>query len=119
MAADEGETWVDWIIRTMQVAIAAMQKAKVVDWVHEARRRKWMWAGHVARRTDGRWTRRMMDWRPAGFRAVCRPGSRWEDSLVQFTADVGAENWREVAKDRRAWEELGEKYAKGMSTVAG
>ena len=77
----------------------------------------------------------MMDWRPAGFRAVGRPESRWEDSLVQFTAEVGVANWREVvkdrrktggaanwievAKDRRAWEELGEKYAKGMSTVAG
>ena len=59
----------------------------------------------------------MMDWRPAGSRAVGRPESRWEDSLVRFTAAIGAANWKEVAKDRRAWEEVGEMYAKGSSEV--
>ncbi|CAG9103151.1 unnamed protein product [Plutella xylostella] len=25
---------------------------------------KWQWAGHIARRTDGRWSRRVLKWRP-------------------------------------------------------
>ena len=106
----EEETWVDWIIRVTKVARVAMEKAKVADWVREQKLRKWRWAGHVARRRDGRWTRRMLDWDPkGGSRRVGRPLARWEDSLVEFAKTTG-EDWRKLAEDRVLWSSLEADY---------
>ena len=71
----EEETWVEWMIRTARAASCAMQKANVPDWVQEQKRRKWRWAGHVARRTDMRWSTFMLGWVPVkrGARPVGRP----------------------------------------------
>ena len=100
------------MVRTAQVATALLRRAKVVDWVEEQRRRKWRWAGHVARRDDGRWTARMLDWAPAArLRRVGRPTLRWEDSIANFAKDAGI-NWREKAQDRGEWEELEPIYVK-------
>ncbi|GJQ77305.1 hypothetical protein Trydic_g20725 [Trypoxylus dichotomus] len=42
---------------------------------------KWNWAGHVARLTDGRWTKRILQWRPRSeayrSRGRCEK-SRWK-----------------------------------------
>ena len=89
-----------------------LQRANVVDWVEEQRRRKRRWAGHVARRDDGRWTARMLDWAPvARSRRVGRPMLRWEDTIAEFAREIGI-NWREKAQDRRAWEELESRFVK-------
>ena len=82
----EEETWVEWMIRTAEVAACAMQKAKIPDWVQEQRRRKWRWAGHVVRRRDLRWSTRILFWAPLKrkSRPVGRPADRSEDSLNRF-----------------------------------
>ena len=48
------EDYVDWIKRATEMAEGAAKKARVTDWVTEQARRKFLWAGHVARREDGR-----------------------------------------------------------------
>ena len=103
----EEETWVEWMIRTAEVAACAMQKAKIPDWVQEQRRRKWRWAGHVVRRRDMRWSTRMLFWEPLqrGSRPVGRPAARWEDSLNRFARDRNFK-WTKLAEDRGAWQEL-------------
>jgi len=53
--SDKLESWVDWIQRVTEEALAAMTRAGVPDWIEEQQRRKWRWAGHVCRRDDGRW----------------------------------------------------------------
>ena len=56
------------------------------------------------RRTDGRWTTRMVNWIPhGGERGPGRPATRWEDSLDSFAKSRGFK-WQEVARDRRAWD---------------
>ena len=60
------ESWVDWKRRVTHYALEAMDKVSVPDWAEEQRRRKWRWCGHVARRTDGRWTKRVLEWQPSG-----------------------------------------------------
>ncbi|CAH2235105.1 jg7514 [Pararge aegeria aegeria] len=43
---------------------------------------KWQWAGHIARRTDGRWGLKVLEWRPrTGKRSVGRPQTRWTDDI--------------------------------------
>jgi len=36
----------------------------VVDAVEKIATLKWNWAGHIARRTDDRWTKKILEWRP-------------------------------------------------------
>ena len=106
------ETWIEWVKRTTREAEGAGRKANVVDWVEEQRRRKWRWAGHVARRADLRWSKAMLDWEPvAGERRWGRPITRWEDSLVRFAKSQGVD-WRQCAQDRERWSSLEEEFAR-------
>ena len=42
----------------------------------------WRWAGHVARREDNRWNKRLTDWTPReGKRDRIRPDRRWRDEI--------------------------------------
>ena len=50
----EEESYLEWLKRATGIAEHVAVKAGVEDWVKQQRRRKWSWAGHVARRTDGR-----------------------------------------------------------------
>ena len=100
---EEEESWVDWITRATHLAADAARKAGVVDWVEEQRRRKWRWAGHVARREDGRWSRSILDWEPVGGRRSWgRPVLRWEDPLSKFAKSKDV-NWHRAAQDRGQW----------------
>eukprot|EP00973_Karenia_brevis_P083001 11508050-Karenia_brevis.AAC.1 len=71
------------------------QKLGLDDWVTAARRRKWRWAGHVARRSDGRWSTSLVSWVPEnGHRRRGHPRKRWSDDLKAFFiwahADMGS-----------------------------
>ncbi|CAH2227233.1 jg23093 [Pararge aegeria aegeria] len=58
------------------------RRTKVTDTAQRISKLKWQWAGHVCRRTDGRWGRRVLEWRPRiGKRSVGRPPARWTDDL--------------------------------------
>ena len=102
-ATEYEEGWVEWQKRTARCIDAAMASGKIINWVREQRRRKWTWAGHILRRTDGRWTTRMVNWIPhGGERGPGRPPTRWEDSLDSFAKSRGFK-WQDVAREHRAW----------------
>lgn len=79
----------------------------VRDAVEEILVLKWNWAGHVARMKDGRWTKKILDWRPRfeAFRSRGRPPSRWSDDIKRL-----AGNWTQVAQDRKRWQNLREAF---------
>jgi hypothetical protein len=53
------------------------QRTKVTDIAHRIRMLKWQWAGHVNRRTDNRWGKRVLEWKlRLGKRSVGRPQAR-------------------------------------------
>eukprot|EP00973_Karenia_brevis_P050564 7019286-Karenia_brevis.AAC.1 len=60
----QSESWVDWLQRSAEECKKAMDAYNVVNWAEEAYKRKFRWAGHVARRADGRWTRKVLQWCP-------------------------------------------------------
>ncbi|CAG9132629.1 unnamed protein product [Plutella xylostella] len=97
------ETWcfTKGLIHKLRVAQRAMERAmlgvslrdrirneeirrrtKVTDIAKRISTLKWQWAGHVARRADDRWSRKVLEWRPrVGKRRVGRPPTRWSDDL--------------------------------------
>jgi hypothetical protein len=104
------EPWLEWIIRTTGIVEAHLGRIGLDDWVTAVRRKKWRWAGHLARRDDGRWATKLLTWRPAhGHRNIGRPCRRWCDELdAFFEEEAGFEKgaWLHVAQDRATWESL-------------
>ena len=119
--SDKLESWVDWIQRVTEEALAAMTRAGVPDWIEEQQRRKWRWAGHVCRRDDGRWTKQVLEWTPGGgHRRQGHPFSRWSDDINGFISTlyagsigdevVSAAVWDETAQHREVWAQLEDDY---------
>ena len=108
---DDGvlEDWVHWIRRSTHAAEKARVEFKIPDWREEVYRKKFRWAGHVARREDGRWARAVLDWSVSGWRAQGRPMTRWVDCINKFFLGshcIGATSWQERARDRTDWRRL-------------
>ncbi|CAH2240993.1 jg19745 [Pararge aegeria aegeria] len=78
------------LIRRLRITQWAMERAMLGVSLSAQRvaKRKWKWVGHIARRTDGHWGSKVLEWRPrTGKRSVGRPPnkvdrrhqtSRWE-----------------------------------------
>ena len=64
---------------------------------------KWQWAGHVARRKDGRWSKEILNWSPIyQKRPRGRPLDRWDRDLRK----VAGSNWQRAAQHRQNWKNL-------------
>lgn len=75
----------------------------MTDIVQKSGKPKRPWAGHICRRTEGRWSRRVLEWRPRlGKRSVERPPARWTDDLIK----VAGSDWMAKAGDRAFWRTL-------------
>jgi hypothetical protein len=119
MIDGELEEWVDWIIQATDETAKMMCKFDVQDWVEEAHRRRFRWAGHVARRDDGRWSRQALTWSISGSRSRGRPVTRWIDSIRKFidtvwpSEDEAATDitfWMILAEGRQSWRTLEDDY---------
>ena len=100
VAPDSGpEPWVDYVRRTAHLVDDLAAKAGVESWVRTFRRRKWRFAGRLARVNDDRWSWKVLSWVPQSHRSWQRPRTRWSDSLAQFAGG----NWSEVASDAAYW----------------
>ena len=87
------------------------EQTKVVDVMERIASLKWSWAGHIARRTDDRWTHAIMNWRPSQKRPMGRPPERWTNGIKKYIKDIyGHSNWQQVAMNRTEWKRLGEAY---------
>jgi hypothetical protein len=65
------------------------QRTKVADIAHRISMLKWRWAAYISCRTDNRWDKRVLEWRPRfSKRSVGRPQTRWSDDLRR-TAGAG------------------------------
>ncbi|CAE8606069.1 unnamed protein product [Polarella glacialis] len=100
----EEEDWVTWITRVTHFAENQLRKIGVKDWVAAQREKKWQWAGHVARRTDGRWSTMLAAWTPEGeVRRQGRPCTRWADSIDKVFGSEQRGDWFLFAQDRPTW----------------
>ena len=109
----ETETWVAWIIRATGIAESQAGRAGVTDWVQGQRTRQWNFAGHTARRSDNRWSTRLLNWLPESCtRGVGHPKARWSDCLdryLDFTYGSSGD-WIEITQDRDTWNYIAEDF---------
>lgn len=83
------------------------EQTKVCDVIRKIKSLKWKWAGHVARREDDRWTKRVIEWIPLDVkRPRQRPKVRWVDEIIKFAGP----NWQHKAQDRLGWLHMGEAF---------
>ncbi|KAI8441130.1 hypothetical protein MSG28_009382 [Choristoneura fumiferana] len=76
------------------------RRTRVTDIAKRISSLKWQWAGHIARRADGRWGRKVLEWRPRiGKRSVGRPPTRWTDDLVKAPGS----RWMQAAASQSNW----------------
>jgi hypothetical protein len=63
------------------------------------------WAGHVARRGEGRSVYGILVGRTEGKRPLGRSRRRWEDNIKLDLREIGIDgvNWIRVAQDRVQW----------------
>ncbi|CAH2218259.1 jg1382 [Pararge aegeria aegeria] len=73
------------------------RRTRVTDIAQRVAKLKWQWAGHIARRTDGRWGFKVLEWRPrTGKRSVGRPPTRWTDDIRRFAES----RWRQAHAEK-------------------
>lgn len=85
------------------------QKTKVIDALQYALKQKWQWAGHIARRTDKRWTLQTTMWKgPKGKRRRGRPRKRWIDDIKT----IAGSDWIRKAMDKGIWKKLEEAFTR-------
>lgn len=85
-----------------------------LDLVQVAKRRKWEWAGHVARLKDDRWTYKIAHWHNIGRRRRGRQRTRWRDEIEKFIVN---KHFEKVALDRTEWQRVKEAFAQNMGLV--
>ncbi|CAH2251675.1 jg2318 [Pararge aegeria aegeria] len=51
-----------------QIRNEEIRRTRVTDIAQRVAMLKWKWAGHIARRTDGRWGSKVLEWRPRTVR---------------------------------------------------
>ena len=66
------------------------------------------WAGHVARKEEGRSAFKILTGKPTGKRPLGRPRRRWEANIRMDLEEIGinAGNWVDSAQDRNYWRAL-------------
>ena len=119
---EDKEQWVEWIKRSTTIAESSLRKAGIEDWIMGQRRRKYRWAGHVARRDDVRWSTAVLDWTPTwGQRGVGHSRKRWSDLLSSFfsSANLGRCAWMYLAQCRESWTECEDSFCQLPGLVAG
>ena len=83
-------------------------KTGLTDVLEKVYRKKWKWAGHLARLRDDRWTVRTTFWTPYGHtRARGRKRTRWRDDLHGFSS-----TWYQEARDRGVWKAAEEAFVR-------
>ncbi|CAH2243002.1 jg19445 [Pararge aegeria aegeria] len=87
----------------------------VTDLAQRVAKLKLQWAGHIARRTDGRWDLKVLEWRPrTGMRSVGRLSTRWTDVIDRR---VAGSRWRQAAQDRGFWNSLQKTYVQQSKSI--
>ena len=112
--APQLENWIEYIQRPTHIAEDLCTRYGITDWVTRHYQLKFKLAGHMARRTDSRWSTRILYWRPlGGGRCQGRPCQRWTDDLDRFfkaSFDLEPGGWRQLTFERKHWSSLSDSF---------
>ncbi|CAH2241591.1 jg3926 [Pararge aegeria aegeria] len=72
------------------------RRTRVTETAERVAKLKLQWLGHIARRTDGSWDRKVLEWRPRpGKRSVGWPPTRWTIDIRR----VAGGRWRQTTQE--------------------
>ena len=129
----EEEDWIDYIRRSTADAIDKMEHARIRCWNKTHRKMKCKLALRIATSPSERWLKKAAEWNPElssrkrTNRTIGRPRKRWEDDINDFFKQNVDEKeneepperknqnnniWINIAKDRKEWTRLEEKYTR-------
>ena len=113
---DALEDWVSFVQRSAHTVDNIVSAQGMVDWVTLHRRRKWKSAGAFARKTDGRWSKQVLEWSPSfeQKRSQGRPKLRWADDIEK----VAGGDWMEHALVADMWSVYEEAFVGSSSCSA-
>jgi hypothetical protein len=79
------------------------------DTIRQIKSRRIRWAGHVARKGEGRNVYRVLMGKPEGKRPLGRPRCRWENGIKMDLREIGwgSVEWIHLAQDRDCWWAVG------------
>ena len=90
---------------------------RLEEWVEAVKGKRWTLAGHISRRSDGRWSTLMLDWQPeGGGRSVGQPARRWSDEIERHDSQIDGTrqgDWRIMAEDRKEWQKMQQSFKQG------
>ncbi|CAH2237421.1 jg11276 [Pararge aegeria aegeria] len=90
------------------------RRVRVTDIAQRVAKLNWQWAGHIARRTDGRWGLKVLEWRPrTGKRIAGQPPTMWTDDIRR----VAGSRCRQAAQDRVLWNSLQKTYVQQWTSI--
>ena len=100
-ADGDDEDWHAYLSRAKAKINQISHDLGMQEWVNTHRRRKWQFAGRLARATDKRWSRTILDWSPYfGLgRGRGHPVTRWTDQLEKYAGGA----WLDIAADEDLW----------------
>ena len=125
----------EWVKRATEITRKWAKEANVRMWVREHGKKKWEWAGHVQRRGEATWLKKVVEWRdsqwgavqPQGGSAYTRGGMRtyvrasrrrwlrWEDPFRKYAEAKHIGTWQLLAHDseegRKRWRREAESFA--------
>ena len=91
------------------------KQTHVKDIILKIKEAKWRWAGHLMRKDDNRWTKRMTEWQPrCGQRGRGRQKLRWRDDITSYAGTT----WTRLAQDRKQWKNHEEGYIQQWMNTA-
>ena len=105
----DDEDWVQYLRRAKRKIEELTTTFGINDWVEMQRRRKWQFAGKLARSTDSRWSHLLLEWKPnlGHGRSAGHPATRWSDQLEIFAGG----GWMAIASDPEHWDYLENGFA--------
>ncbi|CAH2240079.1 jg6334 [Pararge aegeria aegeria] len=79
------------------------RRTRVTEIAQRVAKLKRQWAGHIARKTDGIWGFKLLEWQPrTGKRSVRWPPTTWTDDIRR----VAGSRWKQAAQHRVLWNSL-------------
>ena len=109
-AGAEPGAWPNFLQRAARKVKELAAKFGAESWAKTYRRRKWRFAGRLARVNDERWCRRVLHCQPESQRSRQRPLTRWSDQLVHSAGG----SWIEIAADPEYWTILEEGFVNAL-----
>ena len=112
------EPWADFMKRTTREAEAKLEDMNIEEWTTTQRRKKWNFAGRVAKQGQDRWSNAAARWNPQitsdrTCRIQGRPKKRWHEDLdeyLQRSLNNDGISWMNAAKDEELWTHLKDGY---------